>query len=107
MIECPKCGSKNTSQGSRGYKFMCWDCDSTFIVTEQELYQTRLDEVLKKFEKNRNPQSNEYYYFKGDRLYLSIDIDRETKFSLYVEELPVYLSLKTVRNILEDMEAQK
>ena len=123
-MKCPKCGSENTSQGTVGYKFMCWDCDKTFLITEKELYQQRLDKVLEKFEEvspslfqielehtqyGGNDESilinhnalNKLFYFTT---HVILNIGCNTEKIVNVEYL---ISLDTVEHLIADMEAQK
>ena len=96
-MKCPKCGSENTSQGTVGYKFMCWDCDNTFLVTEKEIYQQRLDKVLAKFE------------FMGGIGFLVLSQSITLMYGKTTKRFVLNgleLSLDTVEHIIKDMEAQ-
>ena len=116
-MKCPECGSEIENlihyyhiidfDEYRCSNKKCNKCFSHKEYEELEQYQARLDKVLSKFEKNRNPKSNEYYYYWTNGLLMAIDIDRETKFSLYNNEFPVYISLDTVESLIKDMEAQE
>lgn len=119
-MKCPKCGSDNVRKGitptNDEYDYECQNCLYPFDYEDTEeylekerlqmqvAYQQRLDKVLSKFEKNRNPKSNEYYYNWENGLLMAIDIDRETKFSLYNNEFPIYISLDTVESLIKDLE---
>ena len=106
-MKCPKCGSVMKGVYDRKYNRKCFNCGTIKKVDIKELeHQQRLDNVLSKFEKNRNPKSNEYYYHYKESLLMAIDIDRESKFSLYhdSEDVGLLISLNTVESLIKDLE---
>lgn len=108
-MKCPKCGSELIKRcdisNKQGFivstDYWCENCE--IIEFNHDITKQRLDRVLSKFEKNRNPKSNEYYYNCEYGLLIAIDIDREEKFSLYNNGFPVYISLDTVESLLKDL----